>query len=382
MLLSGAEFRVYWINAGKRLIIHTDRVDDSLYSAVAEVAAVYMPADVTLEQHNHHIEVNWRDINKYAHCKTRADMVAVNADFVNDLTSDGEWIYPLPNLESFSLSWQELIWANGKLKKWRVPLPKLTRVPSWWFSCKTLEYMELYAPEAQELSQPMRWCGNVKYCKVYASKTTVIRDLVTNNSKLKEIEIDAPNVVNAEGAFFCLTGVERINCAADMFHKVTNGIALYRSNKLLTEFPTSYPSLKDAENMFADCKITGQQAIKVLNSIPMWTDGKAHLITMGIHIDYQNDTDVLTAITNAETKGWTLTVQWNGTPTTQTVSTFGLRKPSIYAKLGTVERPDGTTENVLDWGHYVTNWEENRYQEFSSIEEAEEHFNIKQTEEA
>jgi hypothetical protein len=42
-----------------------------------------------------------------------------------------------------------------------------------------------------------------------------------------------------------------------------------------------------------------------------------------------------------------------------------------------MELPDGTTENFLDWGHYVTNWEENGYTEFASVEEAEQHFNIK-----
>jgi hypothetical protein len=90
---------------------------------------------------------------------------------------------------------------------------------------------------------------------------------------------------------------------------------------------------------------------------------------------------VLAAIADAESKGWTLTVQWNGTATAQTASTFGLRKPPIYAKLGTMERLDGSTVSVLDWGHYVTNWEENGYQEFASVEEAEEYFNINQAEE-
>jgi hypothetical protein len=97
---------------------------------------------------------------------------------------------------------------------------------------------------------------------------------------------------------------------------------------------------------------------------------------MGIHIDHQSDEEVLTAISSAEAKGWTMTVQWNGTPTATTASTYGLRKPTIYAKLGETVDINGEMKPSLDWGHYVTNAEENGYQEFSSIEEANDYFNI------
>ena len=65
-------------------------------------------------------------------------------------------------------------------------------------------------------------------------------------------------------------------------------------------------------------------------------------------------------------------MQWNGTATAQASATYGLRRQPIYAKRGTMELPDGTTELYLDWGHYVTNWEQNGYMEFASLEEAEE----------
>jgi hypothetical protein len=97
---------------------------------------------------------------------------------------------------------------------------------------------------------------------------------------------------------------------------------------------------------------------------------------LGIHIDHKTDEEVLTAIDNAEAKGWTLTVQWNGTATVAAASTYGLRKPPIYAKVDTIEHSDGATEQTLDWGHYVTNWEENGYMEFTSLEEAYAHFNL------
>jgi hypothetical protein len=50
----------------------------------------------------------------------------------------------------------------------------------------------------------------------------------------------------------------------------------------------------------------------------------------------------------------------------------------IYAKAGELERPDGTTERILDWGHYVTRWEERGYEQFRSLESAYEYFGLEQ----
>ena len=119
--------------------------------------------------------------------------------------------------------------------------------------------------------------------------------------------------------------------------------------------------------MCQNCQLSKESTLAILNTIPSYTSG-SHPLTLGIHVDHKTDDEVLSAIANAEAKGWTLTVQWNGTSTAQTTSTFGLRKPSIYAKLSEIERSDGSKEQIIDWGHYVTNTEE--YQEFSSLEEA------------
>jgi hypothetical protein len=143
--------------------------------------------------------------------------------------------------------------------------------------------------------------------------------------------------------------------------------------RLFSVFNSELPSLESGNGMFNNSKLDKASALRVLNSIPTHTTG-SHLLTIGIHIDHQQEEEVLDAIANAETKGWTLTVQWNGTPTAQTTTTYGLRKPPIYAKVDERELPDGTAERCLDWGHYVTNPE--NYQEFSSLEEAREHFGI------
>lgn len=128
--------------------------------------------------------------------------------------------------------------------------------------------------------------------------------------------------------------------------------------------------------MFSNTQLDKKSALNVLTSIPAYTSG-THNLTIGIHVDHKTDEEVLAAIANAEAKGWTLFVQWNGTPTS-TASTMAMGQ-LIYAKVGEMERPDGTTEQYLDWGHYVTNPE--GYETFRSLASAYRYFGIPMPEE-
>ena len=78
-------------------------------------------------------------------------------------------------------------------------------------------------------------------------------------------------------------------------------------------------------------RLNKPSTLRLLRSIPSYTSG-THLLSIGIHVDHQTDEEVLAAIANAESKGWTLTVQWNGTPTS-TASTMAMGS-LIYAKVG------------------------------------------------
>lgn len=196
---------------------------------------------------------------------------------------------------------------------------------------------------------------------------------------IKVFNADMPIATNIAGMFMRCLNLEAIK---GQFTKVTHTAEMCWGCQKLSVVEAEFPALYWAGSMFSQCQLNKESILRVLNSIPSYTSG-THPLTIGIHTDLQTDEEVTTAIANAEAKGWTLTVQWNGTATAAaaSVSTFGLRSPVIYAKLITIEQPDSTTKQVLDWGHYVTNWEENGYQEFSSVEEAEEYFNINQTEE-
>lgn len=327
LLLDGASYKVYWINADKRLIIHTDRVDDSLYAAVADVAAVYMPADATLEQYNHNIEVSWRDINKYAHCKTRADMVAVNPEFANDLTSEGEWVYLLPNFEDSQTNHPNNFWtyedaAFPALKQFCVPLPKLKNGKSFFSRCSNLVSPQVYEfPELVETFLLFGRCASMTFLKLVVPKVTNLWQIVWQSQNLRHVVIVGDNITVLKATFGELKNIEIVECNTS---KVQDAQLAFCYAPNLKEFPLEYPSLTNAPRMFEGNTMTGQQAITVLNSIPAYTSG-THNITMGIHIDYQTDADVLAAIDNAAAKGWTVTVQWNGTPTS-TASTFGFKR--------------------------------------------------------
>ena len=148
----------------------------------------------------------------------------------------------------------------------------------------------------------------------------------------------------------------------------------------MTDLEVFWPKLDtQGSNFLQSAKLNKKSAIHVLESLPTWTTG-THNATIGIHRDHKTDDAVLAAIADAEAKGWTLSVQWNpdGGSYVTPATTYGLRKPPIYAKVAEYERPDGTTERVLDWGHYVT--DPTGYEEFSSVEEAREHYGLPETE--
>ena len=89
----------------------------------------------------------------------------------------------------------------------------------------------------------------------------------------------------------------------------------------------SWPKLNNASGMFSGCRLDKKSVLKICNALPTYTNG-SHPITIGCHIDLKNDPEVNLALKKVdvnfipevelsenitEGKGWTLTVNWNGT---------------------------------------------------------------------
>lgn len=352
--LDGAEYALAWMPAAGKLVIHTDRISDDKLATIETLLDNVLPENIEVARYNHNMEISWREINKYAHCVTEADLLAVNPDFANDLTSDGEWIYPLPALKYINQHHKDIsiqtagYWRNNKnLKKWSVELPSVVEA-GHGFMNSSIEvfdggFPKLVCPTYQYWAHEVLSQGENIFAN--ATKLWYFRGYLSKARRL-------------EGAFQ--------NC------------------QNLKEFHATLDSICVARNMFRLCQLDKPSTLRVLNSLPnkeyvdsIYTNLNAprQEITMGIHIDHQNDEEVLAAIANAEAKGWTLTVQWNGTPTSG-ISLMDLEE--IWCKVTESEYGEYTDENgkrvSLDWGHYVTDTSE--YKLFFSLVEAEQYFKL------
>lgn len=310
-----------------KLVVHTDRVDESKLEEVSTTLSNVLPVNIEVAQYNHNIEISWRDINKYAACVTKADMWAVNPDYANDLTSDGEWVYLLSSFNGNS--WHDgLFFQNYKIKKINIELPAMRHGDAMFYGA-----------------------GNMIECIVRCPAATSLIDFTISCRNLTFLEIYAPNVVSVKWGF---------------------GHSSNPSMKL-SHFRFLAPTkISDATRAWENTILDKDSVLNIVENIPAWSSG-THQLDLGIHVDYQNDEAVAAAISEAETKGWTVTVKWNGTPTAATASTFGFGQ-LIYAKVGEMEMHDGTTEKYLDWGHYVT--DETGYETFRSLESAYEYFGL------
>lgn len=339
-MLDGSQFETAWLADEKKLVVHTDRVSDDMLAAVLATAQAAAPAGAEVVQYNHNIEVSWRDIDKYAECESLKEMYEVAPEKIaaedlgwtiryvlNDFTSDGDFVYRLTKLKKLQPS-VGTAFIKLRIEKFKLELPSATNV-NWAFY--GISYHDYSAVKDITLIAPIA--------------TTAERAFADNAYGLRKIKAYLPRVTN--------------------FHAFNN-------SRNLEEVEGDFSSAENCKSMFEYTILNKKSALNVLTSIPSHASG-SHPLTIGIHVDHQSDDEVLAAIANAEAKGWTLTVQWNGTPTAAASVTYGLRKPPIYAKVSEIELPDGTTERVLDWGHYVT---DPSYEEFRSVEAAREYYGL------
>lgn len=409
-LLDGSKFELAWLASKKTLVVHTDRADDTQLEAVTALLERVLPQNVEAVHSNYmpmpyilnkitpilnaavggeanvvefsydydtsnmrfrytsanDIQASVNEIfrqevpphvdafvlwEKYINCTNRNDMLAVNSDYINDYDhNDMVWKYDLPNLKNASG-----VFVNAKFKKLaeNITLDKMTHAGSDYSNGMFYKSKIEALPERMTLENLVQGGGFV--CD-------------TNAQLPKSL-----NLINLINGLCMFNGTSGLTAFYSPLPKLENGLGMFKYDNKLAIFESTLPSLKIGTQMFFSCILDKESTLRVLNSIPAYTSG-THELGIGIHIDHQTDEEVLAAIANAEAKGWTLTVQWNGTPTAQAATTYGLRKPPIYARVEERELPDGTVERRLDWGHYVT--DPTGYEEFRSVEAAREYFGL------
>lgn len=273
----------------------------------------------------------------------------MNPNYKNDLTSDGEWVYYLTSL----LDGQQLFYG-ARIKKWGIKtVPKVKNMFRMFYGF-------IFIGDEFECDFPS--CKNLHDTFAYTSY------------RVFRVSFGAHNDL-----FQTWQGSNAVEEIYGDFSKITVAMNTFYKCSKLRVLDSDWSSLSVGSGMFSKCELPKDIVLRVLNSIPLYTSG-SHLLTIGINVDHRADEEVLAAIANAEAKGWRLTVQWNGTPTSG-ISTLDLEE--IYAKVTESEYGDYTDENgskcMLDWGHYVT--DPTDYKIFSSIYEAEQYFKLTKVEE-
>lgn len=384
-----ASYELVWLSEENKLVIQTDSIPDASFETVLDIIRQYTPLNLAIDTYNHSLSINWRATNKYAMCKTHADVVAINADYRNDLTTDGEWVYVLPEMTTFESNpngdgdWWAGFFYKSPLKKIKAKFPKVTRCHAFLGGANKVEEADIEFPIADRVSALYRQQSALKKLRIIAPLATSTEGcFYWARVQKPDWYVYYPKTTNCSGMFSECIYHEEIK--GEFGAEATNLDSMYNKCQKLKVFPTYYPKASSADGMLNECQISKEIALAIINSFPTHASG-THKVTLGIHVDYEHDEELNAAIDllNIEKtpvaeggKGWTVVVQWNGTATASTASTFSLRRKPIYAKTREITLPDGETILELDWGHYVTNWEENGYQEFSSKEEAKEYFGV------
>ena len=213
-------------------------------------------------------------------------------------------------------------------------------------------------------------------------------NLVSFNSVLSSL-------TNGYQMFYECSGLTSFD--SDLNSLTKCGQMFYNCQNLRT-FKSNLSSLTDGANMFHYCKL---DATSIKNIIDTINTVESANLTLGIGCD-NNVTDkdlfaqevrypnMSTLLQTLQNKGWTVSAQYNGRPS----SNYSLRQPQslpVFVKLVEVVLPvneeeispiyeytsqDNTKFYNLDWFHETTG-STDTYTQFSSLEEAITHFNIK-----
>ena len=175
---------------------------------------------------------------------------------------------------------------------------------------------------------------------------------------------------------------------------LTNGWCMFRECSKLRTFTSDLSSLTNGNEMFSYCKLDSNSVKNIIDTINTVSSGD---LTLGMGCDnLTNDkklfaqeagyADMTSLIAALQAKGWNVTAQYRGRPTT----TYGLRRPSedilpVFVKLEETEDRanytslDESKKFRLDWFHETTGSTDG-YTQYASLEEAVETLNIKQIE--
>ena len=272
-----------------------------------------------------------------------------------------------PNLETFTYDMSSLIngtWmfrACSNLITFKSDLSSLENGNNMFYGCQNLSQFE---------------------CKSLKSLTNG-RLMFQGCSNLKSFHYDLKSLIDGYQMFY--------NCKFSSFisdlKSLTDGTDMFGYCDNLTNFISNLSSLTIGNSMFTYCKLDASSIKNIIDTINTVETGEI-LIGMGCdnnttdkdffaqEVGYVDMTSLLETL---QSKGWTVTAQYNGRPS----STFSLRKPEslpVFVKLIEVipteedsyyeyTSQDGSKFYNLDWFHETTGSTDG-YTQFNSLEES------------
>ena len=200
---------------------------------------------------------------KYAACTTNEEMAAINADYRNDVDENGVWAWRLPNMVNFVVPYGGDYFTAGvanakQIKHLKLNLPKATG--DMWSGVRSIKGVI----ETIELTAPLVTGLNGTFYDALAKKYTLNVPKVTSVSALLGW---CPNARELHGNF-------------DGLQTATTWFSNYSTYPPFTTVTCGFPSLAKGSGMFSGVQLNKASALLVLGSIPAWTDGASHPLTI------------------------------------------------------------------------------------------------------
>ena len=149
------------------------------------------------------------------------------------------------------------------------------------------------------------WKGSI-------GKFTFGNSMFKNCTNLTSFNGDLSSLTDGSGMF---NGCTNLSSFTSDLSSLTNCPNMFSGCSNLTSFNGDLSSLTDGASMFNGCKLDAASVERILNTIPEYTDGSSHRLTMIVQSGEAaskfgeiTGTTPNFAIRNVNFKGWTITV--------------------------------------------------------------------------
>ena len=278
------------------------------------------------------------------------------------------------------------------LSAFNVDLPSLTKGDNMFMDCRYLTSFNADLPSLLYGGSMFRGCYELTAFNVDLPSLTSASNMFYKCIELESFSSDMSSVLSC---YLTFANCNKLTTFTSNMPKLDYASGMFENCSNLTSFTSDLPSLLYGDKMFYYCKLDATSVKNIIDTINT-VSGRYLTLGMGCNnttedkdlfaqeVGYADMTSLLAAL---QSKGWIVTAQYNGRPTT----TYSLRRPSedtlpVFVKLEEVE------EEVVEYADYTslddskkyrlyyfheTTGSTDGYTQFNSLEEAIESLNIK-----